>query len=334
MIKALVRVFVTGGAGYIGSHVCKALAQAGHVPIAFDNLSVGHRWAVRWGELIVGDLSDSALVRAELDRQRIDAVMHFAASAYVGVSYTDPRSYYTNNLVNGLGLLGAMVDTRIPMLVFSSTCATYGVQQAATMDENHPQLPVNPYGDTKLALERALRWYDPAYGLRSASLRYFNAAGADPAGEIGEAHDFEPHLIPNVLKVAAGERDAVDIFGSDYPTEDGTAVRDYIHVTDLAAAHVLALQHLAGGGGTIQLNLGTGQGYSVRQVVTAAEQTTGVKIPVRMSPRRPGDPPSLVADGRGARERLGWRPAHSSMETILRTAWDWMRAGSRARSAG
>jgi UDP-glucose-4-epimerase GalE len=321
-----VRIFVTGGAGYIGSHVCKALARAGHIPIAFDNLSIGHRWAVKWGDLIEGDLSDGALVRRELERQRIDAVMHFAASAYVGVSYADPRSYYANNLVNGLNLFGAMVDAGVKTLVFSSTCATYGLQQTAILDETHPQNPVNPYGDTKLALERALHWYDRAYGLRSVSLRYFNAAGADPDGEIGEAHDFEPHLIPNVLQVAAGRKAEVEIFGDDYPTPDGTAVRDYVHVTDLAAAHLLALEHLARDGKSLQLNLGTGRGHSVREVVSAAEQATGVKIPVRFCPRRPGDPPTLLASGRAAQERLGWTPSFSSMDTILRTAWSWMRS--------
>lgn len=320
------RIFVTGGAGYIGSHVCKALARAGHVPIAFDNLSIGHRWAVKWGHLIEGDLSDGPLVRRELERQRVDAVMHFAASAYVGASYADPRSYYANNLVNGLTLFGAMVDAGVKKIVFSSTCATYGLQQTPTLDETHPQNPVNPYGDTKLALERALLWYERAYSLRSVSLRYFNAAGADPDGEIGESHDFEPHLIPNVLQVAAGRRAEVEIFGSDYPTPDGTAVRDYVHVMDLASAHLLALEHLAGDGASLQLNLGTGRGHSVREVVSAAERVTGSPIPVRLSSRRPGDPPMLLASGRVARERLGWNPALSSMDAILRTAWGWMRS--------
>jgi len=321
------RVFVTGGAGYIGSHVCKALALGGHVPVAFDNLSVGHRWAVRWGDLIVGDVGDGPLVRRELERQKIDAVMHFAGSAYVGVSYTDPRSYYANNLVNGLTLLGAMLDAGVKALVFSSTCATFGLQKTPSLDEGHPQDPVNPYGDTKLAFERALRWYDPAYGLRSVSLRYFNAAGADPDTEIGEAHDIETHLIPNVLKVAAGGASHVDIFGDDYPTPDGTAVRDYVHVMDLASAHVLALEHLGRGGESLRLNLGTGRGHSVREVVTAAEAITGSRIPVRLSPRRPGDPPILLANGGAARERLGWSPAWSSMDAILRTAWAWHRRG-------
>jgi UDP-arabinose 4-epimerase len=320
-------VLVTGGAGYIGSHVCKALARAGHVPIAFDNLSVGNRWAVRWGDLIVGDLADSVLLRREIARHEVEAVMHFAGSAYVGASIHDPRSYYTNNLVNGLNLFNAMIDTDVKVLIFSSSCTTFGSRQTPTIDETHPQDPVNPYGETKLALERALRWYDRAYGLRSVSLRYFNAAGADPDGEIGERHDPEPHLIPNVLRAAAGEIEHVEIFGDDYPTPDGTAVRDYVHVTDLAAAHLLALDHLTRGNESLQLNLGTGRGSSVREVVAGAEGVVGTKIPVKVSPRRAGDPASLVADGTVLRERFGWAPRFSSLDMILRTAWVWQRSG-------
>jgi UDP-arabinose 4-epimerase len=325
---AAMKVLVTGGAGYIGSHACKALARAGHEPLAFDNLSTGHRWAVRWGELVVADLADGAAVRRALTDHGAEAVMHFAASAYVGASVTDPRAYYANNLTNGLGLLDAMLDTGVRLIVFSSSCATFGVQQTPLLDEQHIQAPVNPYGETKLAFERALRWYDGAYGLRSVALRYFNAAGADPDGEIGEHHDPEPHLVPNVLRAAAREIPCVEIFGDDYPTPDGTAVRDYVHVTDLAAAHVLALDHLAGGGASLQLNLGTGTGHSVREVVTAASAVVGSEIPTRLSPRRAGDPPLLVADGRAARRALGWAPRLSDLESILRTAWSW-----RARAA-
>ena len=316
-------MLVTGGAGYIGSHVCKALARAGHVPIAFDNLSVGHRWAVRWGELVVGDLADGALLRSEIVRHGVAAVMHFAGSAYVASSIKDPRWYYANNFVNGLNLFDAMIDTGVKALVFSSSCTTYGMQQRPIIDETHPQDPMSPYGDTKLALERVLRWYDAAYGLRSVSLRYFNAAGADPEGGIGERHDPEPHLIPNVLRAAAGEIGQVEIFGDDYPTPDGTAVRDYIHVTDLAAAHLLALEHLAAGKETLRLNLGTGRGSSVREVISAAAAVVGVEIPVKISPRRPGDPPFLVADGAVLRERFGWAPRFSTLDAILRTAWVW-----------
>jgi UDP-arabinose 4-epimerase len=328
------KVLVTGGAGYIGSHVCKALARAGHVPITFDNLSTGHRWAVRWGELVVGDLGDGAAVRRALGTHQVDAVMHFAASAYVGASVTDPRAYYANNLTNGLGLLNAMVDAGVKVLVFSSTCAIFGVQQTPLLDEQHPFAPVNPYGDTKLALERALGWYAGAYGLRSAALRYFNAAGADPDGEIGERHDPEPHLIPNVLRAASGELPHVEIFGDDYPTPDGTAVRDYVHVMDLASAHILALEHLAGGAESVQLNLGTGQGQSVRDIVNEATTAVGAEIPTRISPRRAGDPPLLVADGRAARRVLGWEPRMSDLRSILSSAWAWHRvAAARARDA-
>jgi UDP-glucose-4-epimerase GalE len=327
-------VFVTGGAGYIGSHVCKALARAGHTPVAFDNLSAGHREAVKWGPLVVGDLADAAGVRAALADSRAEAVLHFAASAYVGVSVVDPRGYYANNFVNGLNLINGMLDCGVRTLVFSSSCATFGDQRTELLDESHPHDPVNPYGETKRAFEQALRWYGPAYGLRSVSLRYFNAAGADPEGELGEDHDPETHLIPIILGVAAGRRPELEIFGSDYPTPDGTAVRDYVHVVDLASAHLLALDYLRRGGETVRLNLGTGQGSSVTEVVAAARRVTGAEIPVRRSPRRPGDPPRLVADGRAARERLGWKVTHSDLDTILRTAWAWTTRGrTPARAA-
>jgi UDP-glucose-4-epimerase GalE len=317
------RVLVTGGAGYVGSHACKALARAGHEPISFDNLSTGHRWAVRWGPLIEGDLADDMAVRRALEG--VQAVMHFAASAYVGVSVTDPAAYYANNLVNGLRLLDAMRAADVRLIVFSSTCAIFGAQQTPLLDETHPKNPMNPYGETKRSFEQALRWYEGAYGLRSIALRYFNAAGADPDGETGEQHDPETHLIPLVLSAAARRRPHIEIYGDDYPTPDGTAVRDYIHVSDLGSAHVLALEHLAGGGASLQLNLGTGVGQSVRDIVNAASAVCGVEIPVRMSPRRAGDPPLLVADGRLARSSLGWTPRLSDIESILRSAWNWYR---------
>jgi len=323
------RVLVTGGAGYVGSHACKALARAGHEPISFDNLSTGHRWAVRWGPLIEGDLADEKAVRRALEGAQ--AVMHFAASAYVGVSVTDPAAYYANNLVNGLRLLDAMRAADVRLIVFSSTCAIFGAQQTPLLDENHPKNPMNPYGETKRSFEQALRWYEGAYGLRSIALRYFNAAGADPDGETGEQHDPETHLIPLVLSAAARQRPHIEIYGDDYPTPDGTAVRDYIHVSDLGAAHVLALEHLAGGGPSLQLNLGTGVGQSVRDVVNAASAVTGVEIPVRMSPRRAGDPPLLVADGRLARSTLGWTPRLSDIESILRSAWTWHQRAGRGK---
>ncbi|HVZ71150.1 MAG TPA: UDP-glucose 4-epimerase GalE [Polyangia bacterium] len=319
------RIFVTGGAGYIGSHVCKALARAGHEPITFDNLSTGHRWAVKWGPLVVGDLGDAAGLKKALADSRAEAVMHFAASAYVGVSVVDPRAYYANNFVNGKNLLDAMVDVGVKSLVFSSTCAIFGDQKTELLDEDHPQNPVNPYGETKRSFERAIHWYGNAYGLRSACLRYFNAAGADPDGETGEVHDPETHLIPIVLAVAAGARSHIDVFGDDYPTPDGTCVRDYIHVLDLASAHVLAIEHLHRGGPSLRLNLGTGQGSSVSEVVAAARRVTGAEIPVRVSARRAGDPARLVADGRASRATLKWTPTSSDLDTILRTAWAWAR---------
>jgi UDP-glucose-4-epimerase GalE len=318
------KVLVTGGAGYIGSHACKALARAGHEPVAFDNLSTGHRWAVRWGELLVGDLGDGAALKRAFASHAFGAVMHFAASAYVGPSVTDPRGYYANNLTNGLALLNAMLDADVRMLVFSSSCAVFGVQQAPLLDEQHPQAPMNPYGETKLALERALRWYDGAYGLRSVALRYFNAAGADPEGETGEHHEPETHLVPNVLRAASGALPALEIFGDDHPTPDGTAIRDYVHVSDLAAAHVLALDHLVAGRPSLRLNLGTGRGHSVREVVSAAAAVVGRDIPTLARPRRPGDPPLLVADGRAARRELGWEPRLSDLSSILRSSWAWL----------
>jgi UDP-arabinose 4-epimerase len=317
------RVLVTGGAGYIGSHACKALAGAGHAPVSFDNLSTGHRWAVKWGPLVVGDTADAPALRAALTEHRIDAVMHFAASAYVGASVKDPRGYYANNLVNGLNLLDAMNDAGVGQLVFSSSCAIFGEQQTPLIAETHPQNPINPYGETKRALERAIHWYGGAYGLRAVALRYFNAAGADLDGELGESHDPEPHLIPNVLRAATGDLPHVDIFGGDYPTPDGSAVRDYIHVADLARAHVAALDHLGAGGESLRLNLGTGRGSSVRELIAAASTVVGRPIPSRLSPRRPGDPPSLVADGSAARAALNWTPRDSSLPTILESAWRW-----------
>ncbi len=326
------KVLVTGGAGYVGSHACKALARAGHEPLTFDNLSTGHRWAVRWGPLIVGDLADEGAVKRVLEGESVQAVMHFAASAYVGASVSDPRAYYANNLANGLGLLNAMIDRGVHLLVFSSSCAIFGVQQTALLDETHIQNPVNPYGETKRALEQALRWYEGAYGLRSIALRYFNAAGADPEGETGEEHEPEPHLIPNILSTAARSRPYVEIFGGDYPTPDGTAVRDYVHVSDLASAHVLALEHLARGGGSLQLNLGTGRGHSVRDLVKAAAAVCGVEVPTRISDRRAGIPPLLVADGRVAQRSLGWTPRLSDIESILHSAWTWRCRSSREQS--
>lgn len=325
------RVLVAGGAGYIGSHTCKALAKAGHVPVVLDDLSTGNRWAVRWGPLIEGNIGDRDLVVRTLRSEKIDAVMHFAASAYVGESVTNPEKYFRNNVVYSLNLLDAMREAGVETIVFSSTCATYGEPAKLPLDETHPQNPVNPYGESKLFVEKALRWYGEAYELQWIALRYFNAAGADVDTEIGEAHDPEPHLIPLIMQAARGERPEVSIFGTDYSTPDGTAVRDYIHVDDLAQAHILGMRHLAEGGKSGAFNLGTGHGYSVREVITAVEKYAGCKVPVAEKARRPGDPHSLVAGAARAAEILGWRPAHN-LDSIVSTAWAWECARSRQGS--
>jgi UDP-arabinose 4-epimerase len=318
-----VSVLVTGGAGYIGSHACKALARAGYLPVVLDDLARGHRRAVRWGPLVEADIADRERVAAALREHGVAAVMHFAGYAYVGESVGDPALYYRNNLVGTLALLDAMREAGVAGIVFSSTCATYGIPDAVPIPETAPQRPVNPYGETKLAIERALHWYGAAYGVRAACLRYFNAAGADPEGEIGEAHDPETHLIPLVVETALGRRPQIDIYGTDYPTPDGTAIRDYIHVQDLAEAHVRALAYLLDGGASLALNLGTGSGHSVREVVALAEKLSGRNVRARMVPRRAGDPPALVADPSAAAKTLGWRPQISDLDTIIRTALAW-----------
>jgi UDP-glucose-4-epimerase GalE len=316
-------ILVTGGAGYVGSHACKALAAAGHAPVAYDNLSRGHRELVRWGPLEVGDLADRARLDEVFARHRPAAVMHFAALAYVGESVQDPALYYRNNVGGTLELVEATRRAGVAAFVFSSTCSTYGVPERMPIDEDTPQRPINPYGATKLAIERMLADYGAAYGLRSVSLRYFNAAGCDPDGETGELHDPETHLIPRVLMAAAGEIEHVAVFGTDYPTPDGTCLRDYVHVADLAAGHVQALDYLARGGATAAVNLGTGRGFSVREVIAAAGEVTGRRIPVREAPRRPGDPPVLVADPARARRLLGFAPRYTELAPIVATAWRW-----------
>jgi UDP-glucose-4-epimerase GalE len=326
-------ILVTGGAGYIGSHACKALAMAGYTPVAYDNLVYGHREAVRWGPFIEADLADTARLAEALRHHDIAAVMHFAAFAYVGESMTKPQLYFRNNLVNTLGLLDAMREAGVRHIVFSSTCATYGTPERMPITEDTPQRPVNPYGESKLMVERALHWYAGAYGVAYAALRYFNAAGADPEGEIGEAHDPETHLVPLILDAALGKRPQIDIFGTDYATPDGTAIRDYIHVQDLAEAHVAAIRHLLAGGESLQLNLGTGSGHSVREVIAAAERITGRPIPRRETGRRPGDPPALVADPGRAKALLGWSARMSDLETIISTAWAWHNR-ERSNAAG
>jgi UDP-arabinose 4-epimerase len=316
-------VLVTGGAGYIGSQTCKALAQANYHPITYDNLSEGHGWAVRWGPLVSGELSDRNLLRDTLGEFDIRAVLHFAAHAYVGESVLHPQKYFQNNLVNSLALLDTMLDAGVKTIVFSSSCATYGVPNELPVTEDHPQDPINPYGASKRFVEDVLRWYGEACGLRSATLRYFNAAGADPEGEIGESHDPETHLIPLVIAAARGALPHVQIFGTDYDTPDGTAVRDYIHVNDLADAHVRAMNALIQGAPSMRLNLGTGDGHSIREVITAVGEVSGRPIPVIEAPRRGGDPAALVAAPGRAQAVLRWKPRRSDLTTIVETAWHW-----------
>jgi UDP-arabinose 4-epimerase len=324
-----VSILIVGGAGYIGSQTAKCVAQAGLRPVVFDNLVYGHKWAVKWGPLVEGDLADGALIKRVLEEHAVTAVVHFAAYAYVGESVTNPRKYFRNNVAGTINLLDAMIDAGVRDIVFSSTCATYGEPVKVPMSEDHPQNPVNPYGETKLAVEKILRWYSQAYDLRYAALRYFNAAGADPDGEVGEDHDPETHLIPLAIAAALGERGALDVFGTDYPTPDGTAIRDYIHVVDLAEAHVLSLAKLRAGTKELHLNLGTGRGQSVREVVSTVSKVAGRPVPFREVGRRAGDPPALVADARKAAEVLGWKTRYADLEVIVEHAFRWRQRGKR-----
>jgi len=317
-------VLVTGGAGYIGSHACKALALAGYQPVVYDNLVHGHRWAVRWGALEVGELTDGARLDAVIAAHRPMAVLHFAAYTAAGESVTEPGKYYANNVYGVLALLGAMRRAGLDRIVFSSTAAVYGTPRSVPIDERHPQAPINPYGASKMMAERLLADFAGAHGIRSVALRYFNAAGADPEGEIGEAHEPETHLIPIVLEAAAGLRREVAVFGDDYDTRDGTCIRDYIHVADLADAHVLALRWLADRAGAHAFNLGNGEGFTVREVIEAARRVTGRDIAMRVKGARAGDPAVLVADARQARAVLGWRPQFQALETQLTDAWRWL----------
>jgi UDP-arabinose 4-epimerase len=316
-------VLVTGGAGYIGSHTCKHLAAAGHTPVVFDDLSQGHEWAVRWGPFERGSLSDPARLAEVFVLHRVDAVIHFAASALVGESMSDPGKYFRNNTLGTFNLIEAMRAAGVEIIVFSSTCATYGNPVRTPIDETHPQAPVNPYGESKWMVERMLRWYGESHGLRWMALRYFNAAGADPDGEIGEDHDPESHLIPLVIQGTLGVRPPVKVFGDDYPTSDGTAVRDYIHVTDLADAHLRALHRLGSGVASQAMNLGTGHGHSVREVIDTVSRVSGRTAPFDAAPRRPGDPPELVADPSRARQVLGWSPRVAELPLIVEHAWQW-----------
>jgi UDP-glucose 4-epimerase len=318
------RILVTGGAGYIGSHAVKLFLSRHHDVWIYDNLSFGHRGAVPAERLIVGDLAQTERLDQVLVERRIEAVVHFAAFAYVGESVTNPAKYYQNNLVNTLTLLEAMYRHRVNKIVFSSTCATYGIPAVVPITESEKQHPINPYGNTKLAVEKALADYATAHDWGFAALRYFNAAGAAPDGSIGEDHKPETHLIPLVIQAIMGQRPAVEVFGTDYDTPDGTCIRDYIHVDDLAEAHLLALETL-GPDKHLRYNLGTGRGYSVREVIRVAEEVTGKKCPVKEGPRRAGDPPMLVASAEKVYRELGWRPRYTDLKTIVETAWNWHR---------
>jgi UDP-glucose-4-epimerase GalE len=313
-------ILVTGGAGYIGSQTANAIERCGHTSIIYDNLSAGHRWAVGSKTLIEADLADKLSIQRAIEQHHIGAVVHFAAYTYVGESVADPHKYFQNNVVNTLNLLGVMLDLGVKYIVYSSTCATYGIPENLLLSEEHPQRPVNPYGESKLFIERVLHWYEMAYGLRWIALRYFNAAGA--SGQLGECHDPETHLIPLAIE-ATLTGVPLSVFGTDYPTEDGTAVRDYIHVDDLASAHLLALDYLLKQGTSRAFNLGTGQGHSVREVLEMVEQVSKIAVPHRAAERRPGDPPVLVADSRAAKELLDWTPQRSSLREIVESAWLW-----------
>lgn len=313
-------ILVVGGAGYIGSHTARALRHEGYEVLIYDNLSIGYARLAQGFELIEGDIADRQ--RLESILPRVDAIMHFAAHAYVGESVEDPRKYFHNNVAGGMTLLNAALDAGIRRFVFSSTCAVYGIPERVPITEDTPRNPVNPYGISKMFLERALESYDQAYGMRFASLRYFNAAGADESGEIGELHDPETHLIPLALAAAAPGKSELKVFGSDYPTPDGTCIRDYIHVNDLADAHVRALRYLEKGGESLALNLGSGSGHSVNEIIHAVEEVTGYSVRRRAVARRPGDPPALVADPSRAERMLTWK-ASRSLENIVATAWKW-----------
>ncbi|MEO1659673.1 MAG: UDP-glucose 4-epimerase GalE [Pseudomonadota bacterium] len=317
-------VFVTGGGGYVGSHCAKAFSHAGWTVVTYDNFSRGHRDLVKWGETIEGDILDRAGLDAALARVQPDAVAHFAAYAYVGESMASPEIYYRNNVRGTMTLLDAMLGAGVKQMVFSSSCATYGISNDL-ITEDTPQTPINPYGETKLICEKMIRDYGLAHGLRSVALRYFNAAGCDPDGETGERHDPEPHVIPLAIRGAMDGTFTFNIFGSDYDTPDGTCVRDYIHVTDLADAHKRALDYLANGGASDVFNLGTGQGHSVLDLANAVARVAGKDVPRIMADRRPGDPPRLVASADKAARILGWTPQYSDLDTILETAWAWFQ---------
>jgi UDP-arabinose 4-epimerase len=317
------RVLVTGGAGYVGSHAAKALRAAGLTPVTLDDLRTGHEWAVKYGPFVRASLHEVDRVASLLAAERIEAVMHFAASAYVRESLEVPEKYFANNVGGSIALLEACLRAKVRAFVLSSTCAVYGVPDSVPIVESSPTRPINPYGDSKLMIERMLEWYGKLHGLRWAALRYFNAAGADPDGEIGEVHDPETHILPLLIQAARGERGPISIFGLDHPTPDGTPIRDYIHVTDLADAHVRTLRWLLDGGASRAFNLGTGNGSSIREVVRAVEKAVGRPPPVVEGPRNPGDPPILVADASASARDLGWTPRYSDLASVVQTAAKW-----------
>ena len=322
-------ILVTGGAGYIGSHVVKELRRKGYRPLVYDNLSTGHGWAVKEDELIEGDLGDYEHVRRILHKERPLAVMHFAGSSVVGESVQLPELYFRNNVINSFNLLEAMLTAGVQCFIFSSSAAVYGEPQQIPIPEDHPLAPINPYGEGKVFVERALRWYEQAHGIRYVSLRYFNAAGADPEADLGEDHNPETHLIPRILDVALGKKPCIEIYGTDYDTPDRTCIRDYIHVNDLAQAHILALEALIEGVPSRIYNLGNQRGFSVKEVVDVARVVTGHAIPVRESSRRQGDPPALVASSAQIKKELGWKPQYDNLKTIVETAWEWMKGEGR-----
>ena len=317
------KVLVVGGAGYIGSHMVKILSQAGHQVTTLDNLSNGYKDAVKYGDFIEGDIADAGLLNKLFTQNSFDGVMHFASYIQVGESVEKPSMYYRNNVTNTQVLLDAMVEHGIKYFIFSSTAATFGEPEYTPIDEAHPQKPINPYGHSKLMVEQILRDFDHAYGLKSVCLRYFNAAGADPDGELGERHIPETHLVPLVLQAASGRRGNITIFGVDYDTPDGTCIRDYIHVNDLCSAHLLGLEHLVAGGESKAFNMGNGQGYSIKEVIDVAKKVTGNDFAVSLGERRDGDPARLVADSTLLQKELGWKPEYADLETIIRHAWAW-----------
>ncbi len=325
------KVLVTGGAGYIGSHTCKALFEAGYEPVVYDNLSAGYADFVRWGPLVRGDILDTPKLIAAIKEHRPFGLIHFAACIEVGESVKDPGKFYRNNVAGTVSILDAMRRTGLENIVVSGTCAVYGEPKTIPMGEDTPHNPVSPYGATKSMMERILDDFEAAHGIRSAVMRYFNAAGADASGLTGERHVPETHLIPRIFMAISGDIPALTLFGDDYPTPDGTCLRDYIHVNDLASAHILSLQKLSAGARGIKLNLGTGHGYSVKEIISKSEEVTGKKVPYSIQPRRPGDAPALVGKVDLAAETLGWRAGQSSLENILATAWHWFEKDRPAR---